>query len=213
MNSTFEGLPEEKKKRIIDAALEEFAINGYEKASTNSIVKKAEISKGILFHYFVSKKNLFLYVFDYAVNYLLDKYYANMDEWPSDPFDRLIWLSSLKVKMYFDVPLMYKMAYNAMVNVPAGLEKNISEKYGMYYSKFMPEFFKGIDTSKFRKDITNEKAIEVIMLCLDGLTNKYIKLYKDKPLEEILNNIEPLMKEFNEYIEILKYGVYDKDSR
>ena len=50
MYESFENLPEDKKKRIIEASIEEFAKKGYEKASTNNIVKTAGISKGILFH-------------------------------------------------------------------------------------------------------------------------------------------------------------------
>jgi TetR/AcrR family transcriptional regulator len=213
LNSTFEGLPEEKKKRIIDAALEEFAANGYDKASTNSIVKKAEISKGILFHYFGSKKNLFLYIFDYAINYLMNKYYAEMDDWPSDPFERLIWISSLKVKIYYDAPLMYKLAFNAIMNMPKELERDLHTIYNRFYSKLMPEIFRGTDTSKFKEGIDAQKAIELIMLCIDGLSNKYLRIYKDKPVDEIFNNVEPIMEEFNEYIEILKYGIYKEDCK
>ena len=95
----FESLPEEKKKRILDAAIEEFAVNGYDKASTNSIVKKADISKGILFHYFESKKNLFLYIFDYCMTNLTDKYYAVKETEPKDIFERIMWISIRKIKI------------------------------------------------------------------------------------------------------------------
>ena len=43
MNTRFYSLELEKQQRIINAALKEFARNGYEKASTNEIVKEAEI--------------------------------------------------------------------------------------------------------------------------------------------------------------------------
>ena len=36
----------------------EFAQSGFEKASTNEIVKRSNISKGSLFNYFNSKKDL-----------------------------------------------------------------------------------------------------------------------------------------------------------
>ena len=52
MHRLFEGLSEEKQARIINGALEEFTKNGFEKASTNVIVKNAGISKGALFKYF-----------------------------------------------------------------------------------------------------------------------------------------------------------------
>ena len=54
----FQSLETEKRERIINAALKEFAKNGYDKASTNDIVKEAEISKGSLFNYFNSKNEI-----------------------------------------------------------------------------------------------------------------------------------------------------------
>ena len=58
-------LSEEKQQRILNAALKEFAQKGYKNASTNQIVKEADISKGLLFHYFKNKKQLFLFLYDY----------------------------------------------------------------------------------------------------------------------------------------------------
>lgn len=45
-----------KKDQIAASALKEFAEKGFEQASTNTICKEAGVSKGLLFHYFGSKK-------------------------------------------------------------------------------------------------------------------------------------------------------------
>lgn len=58
----FQQLDPEKARRIIDAAVSEFATKGYEAANTNRIAKAAEVSVGSLFQYFKSKENLFQYV-------------------------------------------------------------------------------------------------------------------------------------------------------
>lgn len=58
----FQQLDPEKAKRIIDAAVSEFAEKGYEAANTNQIAKAAGISVGSLFQYFKTKENLFRYV-------------------------------------------------------------------------------------------------------------------------------------------------------
>ena len=68
MYSKFLNLKPEKQEKIIEVAIKEFADKGFEKASTNEIVKEAGISKGILFHY-LKIKNLFLYVYDYSMNF------------------------------------------------------------------------------------------------------------------------------------------------
>ncbi len=39
----------------MNAAISIFATQGYAHASTDEIVKRAGISKGLLFHYFISK--------------------------------------------------------------------------------------------------------------------------------------------------------------
>ena len=56
INTQFMNLDENKSKKIIDAAMNEFIRSGYERASTNVIVKEAGISKGSLFNYFTNKK-------------------------------------------------------------------------------------------------------------------------------------------------------------
>lgn len=58
----FQQLDPEKARRIIDAAVSEFAKKGYEAANTNQIAKAAGISVGSLFQYFKTKENLFRYV-------------------------------------------------------------------------------------------------------------------------------------------------------
>ena len=59
---SFMKLPEERKAQILQIATEEFVRCGYAGASTNTITRRAVISKGILFHYFGSKKELYLYM-------------------------------------------------------------------------------------------------------------------------------------------------------
>ncbi|ETP70922.1 transcriptional regulator, partial [Lachnospiraceae bacterium JC7] len=59
----FEKLSEDKKKRILLAAREEFARVPYEEASINQIIKNAGISRGSFYTYFEDKNDLLQYVF------------------------------------------------------------------------------------------------------------------------------------------------------
>lgn len=208
MIDKFENLQEEKKKRILDAAIEEFAINGYDKASTNSIVKRADISKGLLFHYFGSKKNLFLYIFDYCITYLIDKYYLLKESEPEDIFERFMRISIRKMKIIQEEPLMNKLVFSAISNMPESLREELTERYSKYSSKYLPGLFENVDKSKFKKEIDSQKAIELMMICMDGLSSKYLKKYKSIPIEDIFNNIDEIMEDFNKYMEILKFGIY-----
>ena len=66
MTELFERIPAEKRTRILETAMEEFALCGYENANTNTIAKKAGISVGSLYQYFVSKEDLFLTTVKYC---------------------------------------------------------------------------------------------------------------------------------------------------
>jgi AcrR family transcriptional regulator len=59
---TFLNLPEEKRRNIVNAAIEEFAEYGLENASTNRIVASSGISKGSFYQYFEDKQDLFMYL-------------------------------------------------------------------------------------------------------------------------------------------------------
>lgn len=61
---TFANLPLGKQQRVVAAAINEFAANGYQRASLNTIVKEAGIAKGSVYQYFANKEALFLYVFE-----------------------------------------------------------------------------------------------------------------------------------------------------
>jgi len=61
---TFFNLPEEKRQRIIDESIEEFAEYYYHKASISRIVKKAGIAKGSFYQYFEDKNDLFRYIIE-----------------------------------------------------------------------------------------------------------------------------------------------------
>ncbi len=73
---TFFNLPDEKRKKIIDAAIEEFAANGYAQTSINSIVDRADIAKGSIYQYFDDKKDFYLYL----VSYVKESYMSHRAE-------------------------------------------------------------------------------------------------------------------------------------
>ena len=65
--SKFESLPEERREAIVSAAVETFGKNDYKNASTETIARRAGISKGLLFFYFKNKKELYLYLMEHLM--------------------------------------------------------------------------------------------------------------------------------------------------
>ena len=86
MNEKFFDLKKEKQDRMINGAMKVFALNGFQRASTDEMVKEAGISKGLWFHYFDNKIGLYTFVVDYAIKYMNMELSASLNADPSDFF-------------------------------------------------------------------------------------------------------------------------------
>lgn len=60
---TFRNLNDDKKRKIFDAAVQEFSTRRFSEASINKIVKTAGIPRGSFYQYFSGKEDLFDYIF------------------------------------------------------------------------------------------------------------------------------------------------------
>lgn len=67
---SFNKISQEKRDRIIEAAIYEFAEHGFDSANINVIAQKAGISVGSIYKYFGSKEDLFLTVIHTGVETL-----------------------------------------------------------------------------------------------------------------------------------------------
>ncbi|MFW5756578.1 MAG: TetR/AcrR family transcriptional regulator, partial [Tangfeifania sp.] len=71
----FNDIRKQKKKLIMDTALELFAENGFHATSISQIAKKAGISKGLAYNYFESKDE----ILDQIVKSGFDSVYSHFD--------------------------------------------------------------------------------------------------------------------------------------
>lgn len=208
MYHNFENLSEDKKQRILEACILEFADKGYEKASTNAIIKEAKISKGILFHYFGNKKSLFFYIVEYCIQFLTTEYRKYPLQKSGDIFDRIMEFGMIKLKITHANPKISMLILHAFMNTPEGIRSEIQDMYQQLSNELMPSIFKDIDFSKFRNGVDPKKATEIVMLFIESLQHKYYKEYKGRE-QELLDDVDKIMEEYKEYIEILKYGIYE----
>ncbi|HEX3026583.1 MAG TPA: TetR/AcrR family transcriptional regulator [Clostridia bacterium] len=84
MKELFNKIREEKRNRILMAATNEFAKNGFEHTNVNEIAKNAEVSVGSLYKYFDSKRDIFLTTVRYCASILktvLDGVMKDNDDW------------------------------------------------------------------------------------------------------------------------------------
>ena len=122
---TFFNLPEEKREKIVSAAVDEFIEYGLENASTNRIVENSGISKGSFYQYFEDKQDVFKHLMVMLelekLEYFRDKHPPSMN---LDTFQYFRWM--IKIGMEFNTvnPRMVQAISRVMFGE------------GLYYANF-----------------------------------------------------------------------------
>ncbi|OQX80494.1 MAG: hypothetical protein B6D61_01905 [Bacteroidetes bacterium 4484_249] len=75
----FEEIRENRRKQIMDVALELFADKDYNHTSISQIAASAGISKGLMYNYFKSKDDLLINIFDDGMKSMFDLFDPNKD--------------------------------------------------------------------------------------------------------------------------------------
>jgi len=208
MYQNFERSPIDQQQCILQACLKEFARHGYEQASTNTIVKQADIPKGTLFYFFGSKKHLYLYLVDYAVSRYVEHVSRSSEEPPSDLFERLLARGRLRMQFAVQEPLLYQFFFNAFLHTPAEIQSEIAHRFVEYAATSRKLLFEGLDRSKFRDDVNIEQAIDLTNLVLEGIFSRYVGQLSQGTPEEALVFVEQLSAQVQGYFDLLKRGLY-----
>jgi TetR/AcrR family transcriptional regulator len=112
---TFLNLPEDKRRLILDMAIEEFADHNYNQASISRIVARAGIAKGSLYQYFADKRDLYLYLLQLAAD---EKRAFLASALPPDPdgniYDTLRWLFVHGMSFEFSNPRLARIGFRAI---------------------------------------------------------------------------------------------------
>ncbi|MEW9502758.1 TetR/AcrR family transcriptional regulator [Jeotgalibacillus marinus] len=209
ITKSFNNLDADKQKRILNAALKEFSENGYDKASTNRIVKEAGIGKGMLFYYFKNKEELYYYLINYAVDMMTNEYFSLIDMKEPDFIERLKKSVQVKIAFYADNPhvnnFLGALFLTDKLELSADLETRFEEMQRLGFSILYAD----IDHSLFREDIDVDKAFQLIRWSIEGYQNELINKFKGQKVTSI--DMDPVLEEFDEYLNIFKTSFYKQE--
>lgn len=200
--SIFHSLKSEKQVKIINAAMKQFVLSGYDKASTNEIVKEAQISKGSLFNYFYNKKELYVYLLEHALK-IIDIIFAEVDVNERDLFKRISQIGLIKLKIQQKYPLVFDFLKSARLEQSLEVKNDIEQRLGNILDNALDRVYDNIDYSKFRDDIDPEKALHILNWTMLGFAE--VQLKKIETFENV--GLE-LMNEWDSYKDILRRSFY-----
>lgn len=198
-------LDTQRRDAILNAALKEFAVRGYDNASTNVIAKEAGISKALMFHYVSSKQELFLVVYDFFSDLMKQEYFELMNYEERDIFNKLHQSYVLQIALIQKYPWITE--FNKLSCITNSEEINSELEKRKSHSDCYPKLFDEIDTTKFRKDMDIEMCKQIILWSNIGFTNQLLHEIRN---DEINVNSDALRKKLDRYFNELKkifYGV------
>lgn len=173
MKVDFEQADGRKIQAIEKAAMQEFAARGYDLASTNNIVKNAGISKGLLFHYFKSKADLYEYMVVRCIDLLVEYLYERIDFSESDLFERLKQIGRLKMEIFREYPYLYEFVMRTNFSESNAEMKQLAAGVQQERLKDIEQnTLKGVDYTRFKEGLDIEKSMTVLSITAEEIVKR-----------------------------------------
>lgn len=211
MHENFIALDTEKRNRIINAAMREFAEQGFKNASTNEIKKNAGISKSLLFYYFSTKEDLFKFLYHYSMDFLVEGMKTYMDDLPADIFERCITIGLGRIRIAAQYPEMLNFTHNAARDDSKMVQEFLKIEQRQVEDELSVKVFEGVDLSKFKPDIDVQKALQIIWWVLESYALAMKKKTFDPGIIHDDRALETIMEEIKGYLIILKQSFYKEE--
>ena len=173
MNDRFWELKKDKQDRMINSALKVFSQYGYKHASTDEIVRGAEISKGLLFHYFESKIGLYAFLYDYATRFVTLELTANVEKSESRYYELYKQILSAKANSMSQYPYIFLFLNKADEETDLDALSVISERREKY-QRIMHALRERADITAFNPGVDFEKVGVILDYTVDGLIQKAV---------------------------------------
>src|SRR5699024_11575193 len=116
----------------------------FEKALTNEIVSKANISKDSLFNYFNSKIELYLYLIDYSVK-IIEQIIEEIDLNETDIFKRIENIGLKKLRIQRKFPQVFDFLVSTKQEESAEVKEIIKQKVEPIYGESTNKMYRNID--------------------------------------------------------------------
>jgi len=186
------------QNKILDAAYEVFVGKGYSDTTMDDIVKKSEMSKGAIYHYYSSKKALFLALIDHWETYSFPDFYTKNKKNKSAS-------EILKdiTDVVYDVYKTRKHVFLAEVEFwsLANKDNEVKEKSKVLYEKLLFLFElvlkKGIRDKEFKDVDTKVVAMSILSsiqginwFCLFDDSAIDAKMYLNTSIDLLINSLK-----------------------
>ncbi|RPI95853.1 MAG: TetR/AcrR family transcriptional regulator, partial [Spirochaetales bacterium] len=164
---------EKKRNHIRQAAITVFARMGYYNSRVSDIAKEAQVAYGLFYHYFPSKDDVLMDIFQSAWTNLL-KGLEHLDRSIEDPVEKVKAVVKFSLLEYEKNPDLLKVL---VMDVPR-LDKFYSEEnqrlYNRYFNKVAQIITKGQEKGVINKESSPQVISYLTLGAVDALIRQYV---------------------------------------
>lgn len=196
------------RQRIIGAAMKEFSECGYEDASMNHVKDSGGLSKGILYHYFTDKDDLYLTCVQSAFSFLTEYLRSNLSFRGASLQEDLQDYFSCRIRFYREHPRQASMIARVLFRPPRHLAarlKEIRQEYDAYTVSLLRKLLEG---KKLRKPYDLDAVTEDFRTYMDLFWA--FSVFSSEDLGGIEDRLEAYESQCARWLDIFLYGVLEK---
>lgn len=205
---TFQNLSLERQEHILAVGIKLFSKNSYRDVSTEAITKACGISKGLLFHYFGSKKEFYFYCLNAAMERLVSKEECEAEE--SDFYGLLFSSMDASFRVCLKYPDEMHMVNMASRDASSEIMEGKNKILGSYSLQRKKEsqltLGRAIRLLSFKEGYEPAKVTEGLALYSNAILNQYLVRYQQMP-DEFFKNREQIKLEMKEYLDMMLRGI------
>ncbi len=195
------------RQRILEAAMQEFSEKGYENASLNTVCVKYDISKGIIYHHFRDKEELYLLC--------VANCFAAITAYLKEVAGKLTGSAEQMLRIYFDArlhffadnPLYLGIFVDAAFTPPASLCTEIAECRKEFDALNIAVLTGLLNGQSLRKGLSVATIVEDFRMYMDFFNMRFKGLLAgESSTEVILRKHEEIC---HRQLEIFLHGVLE----
>ncbi|MDE6900381.1 MAG: TetR/AcrR family transcriptional regulator; helix-turn-helix transcriptional regulator, partial [Oscillospiraceae bacterium] len=140
------------------------------KTSADSIAKRAGVSKGLLFHYFKDKRELYLYLYQYALDVCVKQYMAkSYDFGETDFFLALEKGHKVKMDLVRRHPGLFRFVMRTYYERDSVLSPKLRRGLDELMETTTRDFLSRMDLYKFKEGVDPYQVIRLLLLAAEGM--------------------------------------------
>ena len=178
----YEEIRNEKKRVIMNAALDLFANEGFHSTSISKIAEKANISKGLMYNYFDSKEDLLTEIIDAGFHEIIDLFDQNKDGILTD--EEFIYFINTMFDVLHKNIAYWRLFYSLL------LQPSVFQIMGPKIAQWYLPLVQALEHYFEGKNIENPK-MEALMFgsLLDGIGFNYVMNPPMYPVKEVKEHL------------------------